>query len=71
MLDTTLSAPLLARTQQLVANAPRHVTQRMMAQAAGVSDAWISRFIEDKIPDPGVRRVQKLHDYLVTVVTPE
>lgn len=64
MQNTTPSAPLLARTQQLVKDAPRHVTYTMMAAATGVSVAWISRFADDKIPDPGVRRVQALHDYL-------
>lgn len=64
MQNTTPSAPLLARTQQLVKEAPRHVTYTMMATAAGVSVAWVSRFADDKIPDPGVKRVQALHDYL-------
>lgn len=62
----TDSAPLLARTQHLVKSAPRHVTYTMMASAIGVSVAWISRFADDKIPDPGVRRVQALHDYLAS-----
>ena len=64
MNTATDSAPLLARTQHLVKSAPRHVTYTMMASAIGVSVAWISRFADDKIPDPGVRRVQALHDYL-------
>lgn len=64
MTTTTDSAPLLARTQDLVKSAPRNVTYTKMAEAIGCSVAWISRFADDKIPDPGVRRVQRLHDFL-------
>jgi len=67
MKTTTDSAPLLARTQALVSNAPRCVTFTMMAQKAGVSVAWISRFANGQIPNPGVNTVQRLHDYLITV----
>lgn len=65
MTTTTDSAPLLARTQDLVKNAPRDVTYTKMAEAIGCSVAWISRFADNKIPDPGVRRVQRLHDFLI------
>lgn len=65
MTTTTTSADLLSRTQQLVSTAPRKITYTMMAEAVGVSIAWISRFANDKIEDPGVKTVQRLHDYLV------
>ncbi len=67
MTTPTDSASLLARTQELVSNAPRCVTFTMMAKKAGVSVAWISRFANDQIPNPGVNTVQALHDYLITV----
>jgi predicted transcriptional regulator len=35
-----------------------------MAKATGVSVAWISRFADDKIPNPGVNQVQAIFDYL-------
>lgn len=65
MTTTTHSANLLSRTQQLVSDAPRRITYTMMAEAIGVSVAWISRFAGNKIEDPGVKTVQRLHDYLV------
>ncbi|QJD54416.1 hypothetical protein P9A28_gp30 [Sphingomonas phage Eidolon] len=64
MSTTTPSAPLLARTLDLVKNAPRGITYTMMAEAIGVSVAWVSRFAANNIADPGVNRVQALHDYL-------
>jgi lambda repressor-like predicted transcriptional regulator len=67
MQTPTPSAPLLARTLSLVKSAPRNVTYTMMAEAIGVSVAWVSRFADDKIPDPGVKRVQRLHDYLANI----
>jgi len=67
MQTPTPSAPLLALTLSLVKNAPRNVTYTMMAQAVGCSVAWVSRFADEKIPDPGVKRVQRLHDYLANL----
>lgn len=67
MTDTTASAGLYARTLYLAQNAPRTVKQGHMAEAIGVSDAWISRFVNGKMPNPGVRECQALHDYLATL----
>ena len=64
MKTTTACAPLLERTQYLVNNAPRHITYTIMAKEIGCSIAWISRFAANNIPDPGVKLVQALHDYL-------
>lgn len=64
MTDTTASAGLYARTLHLAKNAPRHIKQGHMAAHLGVSDAWISRFVNGKMPNPGVVECQKLHDYL-------
>lgn len=64
MTDTTASAGLYARTLYLAQNAPRSVKQGHMAEHLGVSNAWISRFVNGKMPNPGVQECQKLHDYL-------
>lgn len=67
MTDTNPCAGLRARTLDLVRNAPRSVTYTEMHRNTGVSIAWISRFADDKIPNPGVDHVQALHDYLITL----
>ena len=71
MADTSPSMSLLERTQQLYNSAPRHIKLKQMAEATGLSMAWISRCINDKFEDPGVKRVQRLHDYLESVCKPE
>jgi hypothetical protein len=58
------SVPLLERTLYLVNNAPRSITFAEMARQIDVSPSWVSAFAKDLIPDPGVRKVQALHDYL-------
>lgn len=65
MTTTTDSAGLFARTLDLAKNAPRTITQRDMAVHLGVSDAWISRFVNGKLVNPGVVECQKLHDFLI------
>jgi len=53
---------LLSNTVHLlsVADEPRHV----IAKNAGVGYEWLAKFAQGRIPDPGVSRVQRLHDYL-------
>jgi predicted transcriptional regulator len=55
---------LVERTRSLLRGAPRELTYTAMAKATGVSVAWISRFADDKIPNPGVNQVQAIFDYL-------
>lgn len=56
---------LLTITNRLLQRAPRHLTLKRIAAEADVQYGWLSSFSRDQIHDPGVRRVQKVHDYLV------
>lgn len=54
---------LLERTRALLVSKPDTLTYSAIAKATGVSVAWLSRFADDKIPNPGVRQVQAIFDY--------
>lgn len=56
---------LLLITQNLLKRAPRHLTMKRIATESDVPYHWLCRFHQELIYDPGVRRVQKVHDYLV------
>lgn len=58
LLDTTLELALAK-----VAANDRGISQ--MCEVVGVSPRWFYKFANGRIPDPSVRRVQRLHDYLV------
>lgn len=63
----TDSVPLLKRTQDLVKCAPRTISYAEMGRQIGVSGNWVGMFAKDLIPDPGVKKVQALHDFLANV----
>lgn len=67
MSDTIACATLYDRTLSLVRNAPRSITYTEMSKGSGLSVTWISRFADGKFDDPGVKKVQSLHDYLSNV----
>lgn len=53
---------LLNDTKLLLAT---HKEPRLeIAQNAGVKFDWLTKFCHGKIGDPGVKKIQKLHDYL-------
>jgi hypothetical protein len=56
---------LLAVTSRLLSKAPRHLDMKSIANESGVPYRWLCDFANDRIYDPGVRKVQNLHDYLV------
>ena len=56
------SKTFLEETYELVANCG--LTQRQIAEGAGVNYWWYIKFAQRSIPDPGVERVQKVHDFL-------
>lgn len=68
MTTTTHPCPLLERTLYLVKNAPRSISFAEMARQCDTSAGWVLAFKDDKIPDPGIRKVQRLHDYLAPIV---
>lgn len=54
---------LFAATLTLVQNRPRHLSFRMIANATGLSEAWLKGFATGKF-DGGVTRVQCLWEYM-------
>lgn len=69
MPNTTYSVPLLKRAQQLVLNAPRHITYAMMGDQIEKSSKWIGQLANGKLNNPGVATVQRLIDYLERIST--
>lgn len=67
MSDTIACASLYERTLHLVRNAPRSLSYTDMSKGSGLSIGWISRFADGKFDDPGVKKVQSLHDFLSNV----
>jgi len=53
---------LLNKTRKLLADATDPLSE--IAEASGVGLEWLRKFRADSIPNPGVIRVQQLHDYL-------
>jgi hypothetical protein len=59
-------ASLLKQTRKLLAEATDPLQE--IANDSGVGIEWLKKFRADLIPNPGVIRVQKLYDYLVSRV---
>ena len=53
---------LYDETMTLLQQAPK--TRREIAKGAGVGLEWLTKFAQGRIPDPGIRRVEKLRAYL-------
>lgn len=61
--DTTES--LLTRTKKLL-DQRGNLTLREIAEGAGVGHEWLRSFLYgDRIKDPGISRLEKLHNFLV------
>jgi hypothetical protein len=60
-----MSNTLLDSTYDLLKNAEGRITQREIAEGAGVGYWWFIKFAQRSIQDPGAKRVQKIHDYLI------
>lgn len=58
------SKTLLNQTYELVEESRGRLTQEEIAQGADVTLTWYQKFVRKTIPDPSVKRVQKIHDYL-------
>ena len=54
----------LEKTQQQLRNAPRWLSLSQIAQDTGLKVAWLSSFAAGHIKDPGIKKMQTLHDYL-------
>jgi hypothetical protein len=53
---------LLEKTLELARSSKVPVTQT--CRAAKLTTRWYYKLLSGEIPDPGVRRIQRLHDYL-------
>lgn len=60
---------LLDDTLERLRNAPRWLSLSQIAQESGLKVAWLSALASGAIEDPGVKKVQQLHDYLRVVPT--
>lgn len=58
---------LLTETLELFAKRPANVSLRAISEASGVNFHWLGKFAQGKFDDPGVKKIQKLHDYLISV----
>lgn len=58
--------PLLDETLILLKNRPVTLELKQIAKAIDVSPNWLSMLVNNKIDNPGVVSIQKLHDYLVS-----
>lgn len=57
----------LEDTQELLASAPRWLSLSQIAQDTGLQVSWLSAFATHKVQNPGITKVQVLHDYLSVV----
>jgi hypothetical protein len=55
---------LLERTQVLLKRAHARDSLREIADAGSVPYDWLKRFANGDIPNPGIKNLQALHDYL-------
>ena len=68
MLETAPSGPLYERTLYLVKNRPYSIKLQELSKATGLSVPWLSEFANEKMSDPSIHRVQKLHDALEALI---
>lgn len=66
---------LLARTYRLLeqakAESPEIVSYPEIAKGAGVNENWVAKFVQRNIAEPGVTKVQRVHDFLVSRIARE
>lgn len=58
-----MSNNLLEQTYKLLAKTD--LTQREVAEGAGVNYWWYIKFAQGNLPNPTITPVQKVHDYLL------
>jgi len=51
---------LLHRTLDMVRDRPRSCTYEVLAEQTGIPTAWLKNFVNNRIEDPGVKRVETL-----------
>jgi hypothetical protein len=56
--------PLLERTKALLTKLHGHFSYQDIADGSEVDREWLSKFARGEIPEPGVNKVQRVHDFL-------
>ena len=55
---------LLTRTRELLKN--RTKSLRAISEESGINYHWLGKFQQGAFDDPGVKKVEQLHDFLVS-----
>lgn len=55
---------LLEQTKLLLKERPNYLALKTIAEDLSIPISWLSQFNRELIADPGVKRIQILHDYL-------
>ena len=58
-----MTTNILEKTLQMVRESPLSVPQ--LASNADLEQRWLYMLVNGKIKDPGIRRLSRLHDYLL------
>ena len=57
-----MERPLLQKTRELLENCELGLTE--IANMSGLGYEWLKKFKAEQIPDPGVKRVETLYNFL-------
>lgn len=60
-------AELLPATKRLLEQRAKRLSLRKISAGSGVNLHWLGKFVQGKFDDPGVKKIQKLHDYLISL----
>lgn len=55
---------LYERTLELLRGRPEELTLSKICKETGLKIDWIAKFVQGKVTDPSVNKVQKLYEYL-------
>ena len=59
-----LTESLVVRTKKLLRARGRGLTLREISEATQINEHWLRSFASDRADNPGVQRLEKLHNYL-------
>lgn len=60
---------MLTETQKMLKSVPRWVTLTQISKETDLQITWLSALARDAISDPGVKKIEKLYDYLKLLPT--
>jgi hypothetical protein len=59
-----MSTKLHETTLQMLRDRPKGLNMRQIADDTGLGYDWLRSLNSGRIPNPGVQKIEKLHDYL-------